>query len=221
MGFMKIRLALFAAPVLLALTLTSAVAAAPAKKARPSAPAEKPLPDTVRISLTTTLGPMLVEVDVKHAPITASNFVHYVDQKRFDGISFYRVLKLNWGAQPNGLIQGGARGDPKRIFKAIAHEPTTQTGILHTAGTLSMARFAPGTATGDFFILLSDMPGFDAKPGGVGEDLGYAAFGHVVEGMDIARKVFEAPISPTLGEGSMRGQMIASPVKILTARRVP
>ncbi len=218
---MKLRLALFVLPALVALTVTTPIAAAPAKKARPPAPAEKPLPDLVRVSLATPLGPILVELDVKHAPITVANFVRYVDQKRFDGISFYRVLKLNWGAQPNGLIQGGARGDPKRIFKAIAHEPTSQTGILHTAGTLSMARFAPGTATSDFFILLSDMPGFDAKPGGVGEDLGYAAFGHVVEGMDIARKVFDAPISPTLGEGSMRGQMIAAPVKILTARRVP
>jgi peptidyl-prolyl cis-trans isomerase A (cyclophilin A) len=214
---MKRRLALFAVPALLALTLGPALMAAPARKTL----AAVALPDAVRVSLVTTLGPILVELDVKHAPITATNFVRYVEQKRFDGISFYRVLKFNWGTQPNGLIQAGTRGDPKRILKPIAHEPTTQTGILHTTGTLSMARFAPGTANGDFFIMLADTPGFDAKPGGASEDLGYAAFGHVIGGMDIARKVFEAPISPTLGEGAMRGQMIAAPVKILTARRVP
>lgn len=205
---MKIRFVLIA---LIALT-----AAAPAKRAKPA-----PLPDIVRVAMTTDLGVITMDIDVKRAPITATNFVRYVDQKRFDGTSFYRVMKLEWGTPPNGIIQAGPRGDPKRVLKPIAHEPTTVTGILHKTGTLSMARLAPGTATGDFTILLSDQPYFDADPSreDPGSRDGYAAFGQVVEGMDVARKIYDVPLSPTLGEGILKGQMIAKPVRIISARR--
>ena len=172
--------------------------------------------------LTTELGPIELELDTKRAPITTRNFVRYVDQRRFDGITFYRAMKLAWGEQPNGLIQAGTRGDPRRDLPPIAHETTDQTGILHKAGSISMARWAPGTARGDFSILLSDMPGLDADPKSADPETraGYTAFGRVTAGMDIVRQIFDAPISPTLGEGAMRGQMIAKPVKVLTARRV-
>lgn len=176
----------------------------------------------VRIALTTTLGTIVLELDSKRAPITTANFLRYVDQKRLDGTVFYRAMKLDFGGPgPQGLIQGGTQNDPKRIFKPIAHEPTNVTGILHKAGTISMARWDPGTATCDFSILLSDMPALDAHPGGTGDTAGYAAFGHVVEGMDVAAKIHAAPISATKGEGVMRGQMIEVPVRILTARRAP
>ena len=146
--------------------------------------------------------------------------MRYVDQKRLDGTVFYRAMKLNFGGPgPQGLIQGGTQYDPKRILKPIAHEPTNVTGILHKAGTISMARWEPGTATCDFSILLSDMPALDANPGGTGDVAGYAAFGRVVEGMDVVQKIHAAPISATKGEGVMRGQMIEPPVRIVTARR--
>ena len=209
---MKIRFAVLA---LLALT-----AAAPAKRAKPVPPA--PLPDIVRVAMVTDLGTMTMDIDVKRAPITATNFIRYVDQKRFDGTTFYRVMRLEWGTPPNGIIQAGPRGDPKRVLKPIPHEPTTTTGILHKAGTMSMARLAPGTATGDFTIMLSDQPYFDADPTreDPGSRDGYAAFGQVVEGMDVARKIYEVPLSPTLGEGILKGQMIEKPVRIISARRV-
>jgi len=209
---MKIRFALLA---LVALT-----AASPVKRAKPAPSA--PLPDIVRVAMTTDLGVITMAIDVKRAPITATNFIRYVDQKRFDGTVFYRVMQLKWGTPPNGIIQAGPRGDPKRVLKPIAHEPTTVTGILHKAGTLSMARLAPGTATGDFTILLSDQPYFDADPTreDPGSRDGYAAFGQVVDGMDVARKIYDAPLSPTLGEGILKGQMIAKPVRIQTARRI-
>ena len=189
--------------------------------ARP-APRPVPLPDTVRVAMTTELGTIMLDLDARHAPVTVRNFVRYVDQRRFDGIVFYRAMRLTWGEQPNGLIQTGTRGDPKRELPPIAHEPTSQTGILHKAGAVSMARWAPGTARGDFSILLSDMPGLDADPASANPELqaGFAAFGHVVEGMDTVHKIFDAPLSPTLGEGVMKGQMIARPVKVLTVRRV-
>ena len=212
LAVMKIRFALIA---LFALT-----AAAPAKRAKPMPVI--PLPDTVRVTMTTDLGVITMDIDAKHAPITARNFITYVDQKRFDGTTFYRVMRLDWGTPPNGIIQAGPRGDPKRVLKPIAHEPTTATGILHQAGTLSMARLAPGTATGDFTILLSDQPYFDADPTreDPGSRDGYAAFGQVVEGMDVARKIYDVPLSPTLGQGILKGQMIEKPIKIITARRV-
>src|SRR5687768_17381558 len=132
----------FAAPLLLALTATAASAQKPA-------PRPAPLPDTVRVAMVTELGTITLDLDAKRAPITTRNFVRYVDQRRFDGIVFYRVMRLAWGEQPNGLIQAGTRGDPRRALPPIAHEPTNVTGVLHKAGTISMARNAPGTAAGD------------------------------------------------------------------------
>ena len=211
---MNRRFVLAALPLLIALT-----AATPPKKAPPP-PA--PLPDLVKIVLTTELGPIELELDAKRAPIATRNFVRYVDQRRFDGITFYRAMKLPWGEQPNGLIQAGTRGEPKRDLPPIAHETSDQTGILHKAGAISMARWAPGSAKGDFSILLADMPSLDADPKSTDPEAraGYTAFGRVSGGMEVVRQIFDAPISPTLGEGAMKGQMIAKPVKVLTARRV-
>lgn len=212
---MRSRFALFTAPVLL--TLASA---APAQQAPVQAPTP---PELVHVAVNTEMGSIVLALDKQHAPITSANFLRYVDQKRFDGTVFYRVMRLNWGTPPNGLIQGGTRGDPKRALKPIAHEPTNATGIQHRAGTISMARFAPGTATGDFSILLSDLSSLDANAAASDPDTaaGFAAFGHVVSGMDVVRRIYDAPLSPTAGEGVLKGQMIERPVKILNMRRVP
>jgi peptidyl-prolyl cis-trans isomerase A (cyclophilin A) len=211
---MNRRFALAALPLLIALS-----GARPPKRAPLPPP---PLPDVVRLAMTTELGTITLDLDAKKAPVTVRNFVRYADQRRFDGIVFYRVMRLGWGQQPNGLIQAGTKGDPKRELPPIAHEPSSQTGVLHKAGAISMARWAPGTAKGDFSILLSDMPGLDADPKSANPELqaGFAAFGRVAEGMDVVRKIFDVPLSPTLGEGVMKGQMIARPVKVLTVRRV-
>ena len=187
------------------------------------APIPGPLPDTVRVAMATELGTITLDLDAKHAPVTVRNFVRYADQRRFDGIVFYRAMRLAWGEQPNGLIQAGTQGNPKRVLPPIAHEPTSVTGVLHKAGAISMARYAPGTATGDFSILLSDMPGLDADANSASDDgkAGFAAFGHVVDGMDVVRKIYDVPLSPTLGQGVMKGQMIEKPVRVITVRRIP
>ena len=215
---MTIRFALFAPALILALA-----AAAPKPRARPAPPPPAPiLPDTVRVALNTDLGTITLDLDHKRAPVTTANFVRYVDGKRLDGTTFYRAMRFEWGTPPNGLIQGGPRGEPKRVLKPIAHEPTTMTGIRHSVGTISMARFAPGTATADFSITMSNQFYLDADPKAPDAEgqAGYAAFGKVVTGMDVAQKIFDAPISPTEGEGILKGQMLAQPVKIVTARRV-
>lgn len=189
------------------------LAAIPAS-AQTEAPSSPALP---QVRLDTSAGPIVVEVDTVHAPITAANFLRYVDAKRFDGTAFYRATKVAPGL---GLIQGGIRNDPERAFPPIAHEPTSRTGLSHTDGTISMARTAPGTATGDFFITIGAIPSMDAQPGQPGDNQGFAAFGHVVEGMDVVHRILDAPTSPTEGEGVMKGQMLSPQIRIVTARRV-
>ena len=216
--------AMFAAITLAAAPGQAAPARKPGAKPRPAAPAPPPvaLPDTVRVAMVTALGTIELDLDYKHAPITVRNFVRYVDARKFDGMPFYRAMRLDWGTQPNGLIQAGLQANPLKVFNPIAHEPTSQTGILHTAGTISMARYAPGTAMADFSILLSDLPSLDADPKAANADsqAGFAAFGHVVSGMDVVRKIWDSPLSPTKGEGPLKGQMLEPPVKVLTVRRV-
>lgn len=217
---MNRRFALFAIPALFVL-----VAAAPPKRPvskRPVVSKPIPLGDTVRVALVTEMGTIELELDHKHAPITTENFVRYVDLKKFDGITFYRAMRLPWGDQPNGLIQGGLQGHPLKVLKPIVHEPTTLTGLSHKAGTISMARHAPGTATADWSILLSDLPSLDADPKATEPEAqaGFAAFGHVTAGMEVVRKIWDAPLSPTKGEGPLKGQLLEPPVKILSARRV-
>ena len=192
---------------------------------------DEPLPDphgldpdheTQLVALETTMGTITVEIETERAPVTAANFLRYVDEQRFDGIVFYRAMQLDWGEQPNGLIQAGVQYDPDRVLDPIAHEPTSETGVLHVKGALSMARFEPGTATGDFSIMLQEQPGMDADPASDDPELraGFAAFGRVVDGWDVVHAIHAAPTDPEKGEGWMKGQMLADPVKILTARRV-
>lgn len=201
---------------LIAAALLTVATNAPAT-AQATEPADAPAPDYERVRMETALGPIVLDLDKTNAPITTGNFLRYVREKRFDGTAFYRAMRLDWGTQPNGLVQGGTKNDPKRILPPIAHEPTNETGILHKPGTISMARYDPGTATGDFSIMLSAQPGLDAQPDAADPAArpGFAAFGHVVVGMDVVRAIFDAPISETKGEGFMRGQMIEDPVTIV------
>ena len=170
----------------------------------------------------TELGQIVIALETERAPITAGNFLRYADEKRFDGTVFYRAMRLDWDPQPNGLVQGGTQFDPARILPPIAHEPTSETAIKHLAGTISMARYEPGSATGDFAIMLSPQPFLDADPASEDEARrpGFAAFGRVIEGMDVVRAIFDAPVDPEKGEGAMKGQMLAQPVRIISVRRV-
>ena len=174
-------------------------------------------PVTVRVLLTTSAGPITLEVEKDRAPITAGNFLRYVDQKRLDGTAFYRAVKVQDGF---GLVQGGPNNAIKRVLPPIAHEPTSRTGLTHKDGTISMARNAPGTAQGEFFITVGDQPSMDADPTKPGDNLGFAAFGHVVDGMEVVRHILDAPTSPTSGPPGMKGQMLEPAVRIVSARRV-
>jgi peptidyl-prolyl cis-trans isomerase A (cyclophilin A) len=175
-----------------------------------------PEADIVQVRLDTEAGPITLALDSKHAPVTTANFLAYVDQHRFDGTSFYRAARTP-GAKGAGLIQGGINRNYRRMLPPIAHEPTGRTGLRHVAGTISMARARPGSAAGEFFIAASALPRMDAHGG----EPGFAAFGRVTEGMDTVRRILAQPTIPNAGRGPMRGQMIAAPVKIVSARRAP
>jgi peptidyl-prolyl cis-trans isomerase A (cyclophilin A) len=181
------------------------------------AAAQTPAPAPVRVLLQTSAGDIVVALETGKAPITAGNFLHYVDTHRLDGAEFYRAMHTG---PETGLVQGGVR-DGRKLFPPIAHEPTSQTGLSHVDGALSVPRLAVGTAQGDFTIMVGDQKYLDAGPGSAGDGLGYAVFGHVVQGMDVVRRILAAPTSPTEGEGVMKGQMLAPHITIIRARRVP
>lgn len=199
------RIVLFCAALLGAATVSAQTVEAPPSPAGP------------RVVIETGEGRIVAELDEAHAPLTTANFLRYVDARRFDGASFYRAMAFGPG---EGLIQGGLRGDPARLYPPVAHEPTTQTGLSHGAGTLSMARYEPGSATADFFITASPMPSLDADPAREGDNAGFAAFGHVVEGMEVVKRILGAPTSPTEGEGVMKGQMLEPKIRIISIRRM-
>jgi len=182
--------------------------------AQPPTPAA---PAPVKVRLHTSAGDIVVALETQKAPITSANFLHYVDTRHLDGAEFYRAMHTD---SDKGLIQGGVR-DGRKLFPPIAHEPTSQTGLSHVDGAISVPRLAVGTAQGDFTIMVGDQKYLDAGPGSAGDGLGYAVFGHVVEGMDVVRRILAAPTSPTEGEGVMKGQMLSPRVTIITARRVP
>jgi len=211
---MKLRLL---AAALLAAVAVPTLAQAPAT---PSQTAPAPKEDLVPVVIETNLGRIVVALDRGHAPVTTANFLHYVDTHRYDGQVFYRAMHVpDQNGADGGLIQGGITTDVRKLFAPIAHEPTTQTSLHNAAGAIALANAGPGTARSDFFILVSDMPGLDAGGPG-GDPNGFAAFGHVTEGMDVVRKIWSAPVSETKGAGVMKGQMLEPPVKIIKVERV-
>ena len=177
--------------------------------AQTTSTAPLPAENIVKVALDTSAGRIVLALDQGRAPVTTGNFLKYVDGGRFNGESFYRAMKFAGGG---GIIQGGITSDARKLYPAIEHEPVSKTGIKHVAGTVSMAAFAPGSAKADFFILTSDIPSFDAS---------FAAFGRVVEGMDVVKAIQASPTSPTKGEGVMRGQMLDPAIRITKASRIP
>lgn len=182
-------------------------------------PVAAPAPALPRVALETSAGRIVIELETVKAPITAANFLRYVDQKKLDGVVFYRDVKV---ADHFGFVQFGTDGDARRTLPPIQHEPTTLTGLHHTDGTISVARLALGSARGDFTISVGDQqPSLDAGHDLPGDGQGYAAFGHVVEGMDVVVKILDAPVSPTATRrGAFQGQVPDVPVTVVSARRV-
>jgi len=189
-----------------------AAAAAPAvSQAVPPTAAQAPKDDLVRVAIETEKGRIVVALDRGRAPLTAANFLAYVDKKWLDGQPFYRAMPFATG----GLIQGGVRDGAKQL-PPIAIESSATTGLKNKAGAIVMANAGGKTTRSDFFILTTDVASFDATATAPG----FAPFGMVVEGMEVVKAIFAAPRSPTKGEGVMKGQMLDPVVKIVKAVRV-
>jgi peptidyl-prolyl cis-trans isomerase A (cyclophilin A) len=216
------RALLIGAGLLAAFPATAQVAPAPAPQAAPQ-PAPKPAgKPPVRVALETPQGRIVIELAVAQAPLTTANFLRYVDRKLYDKATFFRASRAP-GAVEYGLIQGGLQN--VGALAPVAHEPTTQTGLKHLDGTVSIARTAPGTATSDFFICIGDAPYLDANPAAPNnaqgaDNLGFAAFGQVVEGMDVVKKILALPTPGVAINPVMKGQILDPPVPITSARRV-
>jgi peptidyl-prolyl cis-trans isomerase A (cyclophilin A) len=166
------------------------------------------------VKIETKLGTIVVEVDAKHAPATAANFLRYVDAHRYTGGRFHRTVKPD--NQPDKkvkieVIQAGVNPKfEKQDFAPIKLERTSVTGLKHLDGAISMARDGADTATSDFFICIGDQPELDFAGKRNPDGQGFAAFGHVKKGMDIVRKIQGSPAEK---------QALQPPIEILSISR--
>ena len=177
--------------------------------------------DTVQVSIDTTLGPIVVALNVKQAPQSANNFLRYVDARHFDDTTFYRTVTLeNDNGHPKiEVIQGGINVENPPV-SAIEHEPTSMTGLIHVDGAISMARSEPGTASSEFFICIGDQPGLDAGAERNPDMLGFAVFGQVIEGMDVVRRIHQSAADGSSDSEYTNGQILSPPVVIEKIRRL-
>jgi peptidyl-prolyl cis-trans isomerase A (cyclophilin A) len=175
-------------------------------------------PAKPRVAIKTARGTIVVELEDRRAPLTAANFLRYVDAKAYDGGTFFRAARTPGVAKDGTIV--GAPDAKVRPFPPIRHESTTRTGLKHLNGTISLGRFATGTATNNFFICVGDQPYLDAHPGEPGDNAGYAAFGRVVSGMSVVEKILSLPTNGETKFKDQRGQWLKPPVPIATMRRV-
>lgn len=149
-----------------------------------------------QIVIKTEIGDITIELYPEKAPITANNFLQYVEKNRLQKATFYRTVTLN--NQPDSevlieVIQGGLyEDDHPDALPPIKHETTEMTGILHMDGVISLARYGPGSATCEFFICVGDQPSLDFGGHRNGDGQGFAAFGKVIKGMEVVHKIHQS-----------------------------
>ena len=200
MQTMMMRLARVLAPIVAATAIAAAVSSA-----RPVA--QSP----VRVRVQTELGDIVMEIDAKRAPNTAANFLRYLNAGHYDGGTFHRTVKMD--NQPDSpvkieVIQAGVNPDrAKEGFPPILLERTSVTGLRHTDGVISMARGQADSATSGWFICINDQPSLDYGGARNPDGQGFAAFGRVVQGMEVVRKIQQAP--------NTDAQRLTPPIKIL------
>jgi len=173
-------------------------------------------PEGVRVVISTELGEIEVEIEADRAPIASRNFLRYLDAQKYDGGRFYRTVTTLPDNQPQNpakieVIQGGMAAERENeAFAPVPLERTRDTGLRHLDGTISMARDEADTATHEFFICVGDQPSLDFAGPRNPDGQGFAAFGRVVRGMEVVRKIHRAP---------SEGQSLKPPIKILRVRR--
>lgn len=170
-----------------------------------------------QVVIETNFGTIVAEVDTQRAPLSAGTFLKYVEEGLYENASFYRILSEDnqpMGTDAARLIQGGIyrKKDAPDSLPGIRHESTQLTGILHERGTLSLARQDTGTASSEFFICIDKQPGFDYGGNNNADGQGYAAFGKVVEGMEVVMDIFKQ---------KENSQLFTPPITIKKIRRKP
>jgi peptidyl-prolyl cis-trans isomerase A (cyclophilin A) len=173
---------------------------------------------TVVVTIETSIGSIDVEIDRVRAPITAANFLRYVDEKMYDGGRFHRAVRLDNQARKDvtiEVIQGGRSPElakTVRGFGPIPLERTSVTTLTHVDGAISMARGnTADSAASDFFLCVGANPSLDFGGARAADGQGFAAFGRVIKGMDVVRKI-------QAGRTNDREQLLA-PVTIISVRR--
>ncbi len=170
-------------------------------------------PPGVRVAVHTEAGVFEVLVDTVRAPVTAANFLRYVDSGAYAGGRFHRTVRDD--NQPDDAVTidvvQGSRARGLEGFGRIPLERTSETGLRHEDGAISMARGGPDTATSDFFICVGPQPSLDFGGTRNPDGQGFAAFGRVVRGLDVVRRIHEAPAN---------GQRLDPPIAILSMERV-
>lgn len=166
----------------------------------------------VSVVIQTSLGEIRAEIDAVHAPETSANFLRYVDKGLYDNGAFHRTVTL--ANQPNNPVKievvQAAAAPGGQSFPPIPLERTNKTGLKHADGTVSMARSSADSATSDFFICFGAQPELDFGGRRHADGQGFAAFGKVTAGMDVVRKIQQAPAE---------GQSLTPPIRILSIRR--
>jgi peptidyl-prolyl cis-trans isomerase A (cyclophilin A) len=173
----------------------------------------------VTVIFETELGSITMQVDVAHAPVSAANFLKYVDGKYYDGGMINRSVRPDNTVRHDVEIQViQFQSNPARrdMFPAIPLERTSVTGLHHTDGVLSMARSGPDTATSSFSVVIGDQPSLDFGGARNADGQGFAAFGKVVAGMDVVKKIQASHTGET---GPYRTESLDPPIKILRAYR--
>ena len=173
----------------------------------------------VLVNFETPAGVVTIEVDVAHAPITAANFLRYVDEGWYDQGRFHRTVRPETETNtehPIQVIQASRKRGRGPGWPAVPLERTKDTGLTHVNGAVSMARVAgrPDSAGSDFFIVIGDNPSLDYGGARNADGQGFAVFGKVVAGMDVVKKIHASPVR----EGS---QSLDPPIVILKASRQP
>jgi peptidyl-prolyl cis-trans isomerase A (cyclophilin A) len=177
----------------------------------------------VLVVFETELGNITMEVDVVHAPITGENFLKYVDGKFYDGGVINRAVRPDNTLRHDVEIQviqfqiNPAR--QREQFPAIPMERTSVTGLRHVNGALSMARNGPDSATASFSIPIGDQPEMDFGGKRNADGQGFAVFGHVVEGMDVVKKIQASHTAPAPARGGYGTEALDPPIKVLKAYR--
>ena len=182
-----------------------------------------PAPKPVQVVFETELGSITMEIDVAKAPITAENFLKYVDGKFYDGGMVNRSVRKDNTVRHDveiEVIQFQSNPERRReMFPPIPMERTSVTGLKHIDGALSMARSTqPDSATSSFSITIGAQPSMDFGGARNADGQGFAVFGKVIAGMDVVKKIHQSKTDPT-GRGSYRTESLDPPIKIISAKR--